>query len=123
MHTGAAHISATIDNLLEMAYVRSLHSNHDQDRALWLAVLRQAKIDAMSNINRKHAKDARKAARVWLTNNSEGYKLVCEYAGCDGEMLRRAFEALFIGHDADQRDGNVMLDYANDGQMAVMDWL
>lgn len=59
--------------------------SHSPERALWLAVILQQFIDAMtqttvhSRLTRSRLETA--DARKWLTGNSAGFRLVCEAAG------------------------------------------
>ena len=65
------------------------------ERAMWVAVITQAMMDALSKSQTIEAKFYRNEAIHWLTENSTHFVMVCQLAGFDpGFIRRRAKKAL-----------------------------
>lgn len=59
------------------------------ERALWVAVITQAMMDALSRSNNAEARYQREESIRWLTSNSKDFVTVCLYAGFDPDYIRK----------------------------------
>lgn len=59
------------------------------ETALWVAVITQAMMDALSRSRHPEQQHHKQAAINWLTGNSKDFFLVCYYAGMDPDYVRR----------------------------------
>ena len=59
------------------------------ERALWVAVITQAIMDALSRANNSEARYYKNEAINWLTGNSKNFVSVCLNAGFDPDYIRR----------------------------------
>jgi hypothetical protein len=65
------------------------------ETAVWVAVITQAMMDAMSNARSSEALYHKHEATAWLTGNSKDFITVCHLAGMDpGYVRRKAKRAL-----------------------------
>jgi len=63
-------------------------------KALWLAVLAQAVLDATGPILKEdNAEFYHRTARRWVLSNCNDYRLVCFFAGVEADYLRRIIGA------------------------------
>lgn len=64
--------------------------NHARgETALWVAVITQAMMDALSNAASAEARYHKNEAIHWLTGNSRDFVMVCLSAGMDPDCVRR----------------------------------
>lgn len=69
-----------------------LHTSHNPVRgetALWVAVITQAMMDALSRARNSEAQYEKHEAIHWLTSNSRDFTTVCLFAGMDPDYVRR----------------------------------
>lgn len=59
------------------------------EMALWVAVITQAMMDALSNAKTSEARFHKHEATNWLTGNSKNFITVCHHAGLDPDYVRR----------------------------------
>lgn len=59
------------------------------ENSLWIAVITQAMMDALSRSRNPEARYHKQAAHQWLTGNSKDFLLVCSFAGMDPDYIRR----------------------------------
>ena len=59
------------------------------ETALWVAVITQAMMDALSNSRNPETIACKQAAIAWLTGNSRDFHTVCHYAGMDPDYVRK----------------------------------
>ena len=65
------------------------------ERAVWVAVITQAMMDALSRAKNAEARYHKEEAIRWLTGNSKDFVTVCLFAGFDPDYIRmRAKRAL-----------------------------
>lgn len=66
------------------------------ETALWIAVITQAMMDALSRANNTEAKYQKTEALRWLTENSKDFTQVCSYAGLDPDWVRRKVKKALV---------------------------
>ena len=82
-HKSATPKSNAFDWLLDQNYhVRG-------EMALWVAVITQAMMDALSRSDNSEARYNKHEAINWLTGNSRNFITVCHYAGLDPDYVRK----------------------------------
>ena len=59
------------------------------EMALWVAVITQAMMDALSNSRNPETIACKQAAIAWLTGNSKDFCTVCHFAGMDPDYVRK----------------------------------
>src|SRR5947208_1331494 len=59
------------------------------ETSLWVAVITQAMMDALSRCNNAEATYHKHEAIHWLTGNSRDFITVCLFAGLDPDYVRR----------------------------------
>ena len=59
------------------------------EQALWVAVITQAMMDALSRASSSEARYHKNEAINWLTGNSKDFVTVCLHAGLDPNYVRR----------------------------------
>jgi len=59
------------------------------ERAMWIAVITQALMDALSKSKTPEALYFKEEAQHWLTGNSANFIMVCEMAGMHPDDIRR----------------------------------
>lgn len=59
------------------------------ETSLWVAVITQAMMDALSRSRHPEQQHHKQAALNWLTGNSKDFFLVCSLAGMDPDYVRR----------------------------------
>ncbi len=65
------------------------HSVVRGETALWVAVITQAMMDALSKANNSEARYHKDEAIRWLSDNSKDFVYVCTLAGLDPNYVRR----------------------------------
>ena len=65
------------------------HNPTKGEAALWLAVITQAMMDALSNAKNAEAAYYKHEAISWLTGNSKNFIDVCQMAGMDPAYIRK----------------------------------
>jgi len=65
------------------------HSTVKGETALWIAVITQAMMDALSRSGNPEMRYHKDEAIRWLTGNSKDFIEVCFYAGLDPDYVRR----------------------------------
>lgn len=66
------------------------------ERALWVAVITQAMMDALSRSQNAEARFHKHEAINWITGNNPGFTLVCLLAGFDPSYIRRKCKRALI---------------------------
>lgn len=59
------------------------------ETSLWVAVITQAMMDALSRSRHPEQQYHKQEALRWLTENSKDFHIVCYYAGMDPDYVRR----------------------------------
>ncbi len=59
------------------------------ETSLWVAVITQAMMDALSNAKTSEARYHKHEAINWLTGNSRNFNTVCHFANLDPDYVRR----------------------------------
>lgn len=80
---------------ISFAWMDEPHNPVRGEMALWVAVITQAMMDALSRSRGPEAQYYKHEAINWLTGNSRNFKTVCALAGLDHSYVRsRAKKAL-----------------------------
>lgn len=66
----------------------SAHDPVRGERAMWVAVITQAMMDALSRSNKIEEKYHQHEAQRWLTGGSKDFRTVCHLAGFDPDYIR-----------------------------------
>lgn len=88
---GVSMVSVTVANSSEVGNDRGATG----EQALWIAVLSNAVHDAtirMTYLTTFNTVMIRENARAYLRGNSNGFQLVCDYAGVEPHRVRAALE-------------------------------
>lgn len=72
-----------------------------RSRRMWIAIINQAFIDALTNSRKLRARKVRRDAIKWLLEDTYDFQLVCELAGYDKNKVRE--QALTILVESPQR--------------------
>lgn len=59
------------------------------EKAMWVAVITQAMMDALSRSNKSEDSYQRHEAIQWLTGGSKDFRTVCQLAGFDPDYIRK----------------------------------
>jgi len=76
----------------KIKYYDIFPERHDPVRgetAVWVAVITQALMDALSKSQNSEALHFKHEATTWLTSNSQNFIMVCTLAGFDPNYIRR----------------------------------
>lgn len=75
-----------------LAWLSGVIARTRGERALWIAVITQAMLDAHSRSSTPESHYYKHQAMHWLTENRRDFFFVCELAGLEGSYVRRKFK-------------------------------
>ncbi|MDE3059739.1 MAG: hypothetical protein KGJ06_01860 [Pseudomonadota bacterium] len=77
------------DRQTGLAWLDEPYNHAKGEMALWVAVITQAMMDALSQAKTAEASYQKHEAICWLTSNSKDFAMVCLCAGLDPAYVRR----------------------------------
>lgn len=89
-----------------MNCVTNYRVDHSRERQLWCAVIERAVEDATrragwSSLSREQLRD-RQEARRWFAENGAHYRMACDSAGIDPDLLRKHVLRMSEAAEADE---------------------
>lgn len=98
-----------------------LHCQFEQ--ALWLAVIQQMVMDAMTGINRPMQQRDKQDAITQLTTDNDDMRILCDYAGLDWQSLQRFCRRFFCSSSVLAEPlPSLELAIDENGQLFVAEW-
>jgi len=81
---------------LSFAWLEEPYNHTRGEMSLWIAVITQAMMDALSRVNNAEAIYHKNEAIHWLTGNGKDFVMVCLCAGFDPDYIRRKAKRTLI---------------------------
>ena len=72
-----------------LAWLEEPYNHASGEMALWIAVITQAMMDALSHVDNAESNYYKHEAIHWLSGNSKDFIMVCMCAGLDPDYVRR----------------------------------
>jgi hypothetical protein len=80
----------------DLSWLEEPYNHTRGEMSLWVAVITQAMMDALSKANNAEAIYHKHEATHWLTGNSKDFIMVCLFAGFDPDYIRRKAKRTLI---------------------------